>query len=520
MIRLLFLSLFFLVNLYPQEYREIDIAIGNQQKKLSAYYKGNIAFVSVNELAQTFGVNHFYNPSNKKIEMKFNSYILKITAKNPFVVLASRRGNETETYQLPLTTLSLKGEIFIPLHYSSILLEKCFEKRINFSASTGYIAKTEKPSVDVPIIKPETKTETPPTPAFPPVDVKITIDEKANGTLITIKPDKKVSKIEHQIRNDTLRILFTNSGLDQNKIQRTSPKGLVQGVDVSTASLGTVLNIALKKDYATYDLINDGGKDILVSIHNKKFERKDSKADAKKDRWLFDVVVIDPGHGGKDYGAIGIGNAIEKDINLAIALKLGELIKENLKDVKVVYTRKDDTFIELYKRGKIANENNGKLFISIHCNSAPKKNSTPNGFEVYLLRPGRTDEAIAIAEFENSVIQLEDNPNRYEKLTDENFILVSMAHSSYMKYSEKFAGLLDNHVRQNLKINSRGVKQAGFYVLVGASMPSVLVEAGFLSNKSDADYLKSTRGQYDIAEAIFNSVKSFKTYYDTVIESD
>jgi len=508
------------MNLFPQEYKDIDIAIGNQQKKLSAYYKGNMAFVSANEMAKVFGINHFYNPSNQKIELKFVNHILKITAKNPFVVLTSQNGKESETYQLPLTTLSIKGEIFIPLHYSSPLLEKCFGKRINFSASTGYIAKTEKPSDNVPIVKPEIKTETPPTPAFLPIEVKISIDEKANGTLITIRPDKKVSKVEHQIRNDTLRILFTNAGLDQNKIQKTSPKGLVRGVDVSTVSLGTVLNIALKKDYATYDLITDSGKDILVSIHNKKFERKDAKTDARKGRWIFDVVVIDPGHGGKDYGAIGVGNAIEKDINLAISLKLGEMIKENLKDVKVVYTRKDDTFVELYKRGKIANENSGKLFISIHCNSAPKKNSTPNGFEVYLLRPGRTDEAIAIAEFENSVIQLEDNPNRYEKLTDENFILVSMAHSSYMKYSEKFAGLLDNHVRQNLKINSRGVKQAGFYVLVGASMPSVLVEAGFLSNKNDADYLKSTRGQHDIAEAIFNAVKSFKVYYDTVIESD
>lgn len=508
------------MNLFPQEYKDIDIAIGNQQKKLSAYYKGNIAFVSTNEMAQAFGVNHFYNPSNKKIDLKFDNYVLKITAKNPFVVLTSKSGKESESYQLPLTTLLMKGEVFIPLHYSSILLEKCFEKKINFSASAGYIAKTEKPLVETPFVKPEIKTETPIATAFPPVDVKISIDEKANGTLITIKPDKKVSKVEHQIRNDTLRILFTNAGLDKNKIQGTSLKGLVKGVDVSTVSLGTVLNIALKKDYATYDLITDGGKDILVSVHNKKFERKDSKAEIKKDRWLFDVVVIDPGHGGKDYGAIGVGNTIEKEINLAIALKLGDMIKENLKDVKVVYTRKDDTFVELYKRGKIANENNGKLFISIHCNSAPKKNSTPNGFEVYLLRPGRTDEAIAIAEFENSVIQLEDNPNRYEKLTDENFILVSMAHSSYMKYSEKFAGLLDNHVRQNLKINSRGVKQAGFYVLVGASMPSVLVEAGFLSNKNDAEYLKSTRGQYDIAEAVFNAVKSFKFYYDTVIESD
>ncbi len=113
-----------------------------------------------------------------------------------------------------------------------------------------------------------------------------------------------------------------------------------------------------------------------------------------------------------------------------------------MKDVKVVYTRKTDKFVELYKRGQIANENDGKLFISIHCNSTPKKPTNASGFEVYLLRPGRTKEAISIAERENSVIQYEDNPGRYKALTDENFILVSMAQSSYMKYSEKFSDII------------------------------------------------------------------------------
>jgi len=182
-------------------------------------------------------------------------------------------------------------------------------------------------------------------------------------------------------------------------------------------------------------------------------------------------------------------------------------------EVKVVYTRKTDTFIDLYKRGKIANEHNGKLFISIHCNSTPQKPTDANGFEVYLLRPGRTKEAISIAEFENSVIKYEDNPNRYEKLTDENFILVSMAHSSYMKYSEKFAEFLHKEFSKHPNLNSRGVKQAGFYVLVGASMPSVLVESGFLSNINDAKYLSSTKGQQKFAEFVFEAIKKYKENY-------
>jgi len=210
----------------------------------------------------------------------------------------------------------------------------------------------------------------------------------------------------------------------------------------------------------------------------------------------------------------------EKDINLGVALKLGKQIEKEMKDVKIVYTREKDTFIELYKRGKIANEEGGKLFISIHCNSTAKKPSNDSRFEVYLLRPGRTSEAISIAERENSVIQYEENPERYEKLTDENFILVTMAHSAYMKYSEKFSDILNKQMGVDMSIPSRGIKQAGFYVLVGASMPSVLVETGFLSNKKDADYLKSSKGQNEIAGAIFKAIKSFREYYEKMMEAE
>ena len=137
-----------------------------------------------------------------------------------------------------------------------------------------------------------------------------------------------------------------------------------------------------------------------------------------------------------------------------------------------------------------------------------------------MLRPGRTQEAIRIAERENGVISYEDNPNRYQKLTDENFILVSMAHSSNMKYSEKFADLLNNHLKQSVSISSRGIKQAGFYVLVGASMPSILFETGYVTNEENSRYMKSKEGVEEIATAMFQAIKSFKLYYSEEIENN
>jgi N-acetylmuramoyl-L-alanine amidase len=262
--------------------------------------------------------------------------------------------------------------------------------------------------------------------------------------------------------------------------------------------------------------VNDNNLQLV--IQNKKFTP--AQTDPKKDKWKFDAIVIDAGHGGKDYGAIGVNSTVEKTINLAVALKFGALVRQHLPDVRVIYTRDDDTFIELYRRGKIANENNGKLFISIHSNAVPGRSNSATGYEIYLLRPGRTDEAISIAARENSVISYEDNPNRYQKLTDENLILVSMAHASYMKYSEQFADLLDRHLSETVPLKSRGVKQAGFYVLVGASMPSVLFETGYVTNSKDADYLKSESGQDQLANALFQAVQSFKAYYTKEIEGE
>lgn len=237
-----------------------------------------------------------------------------------------------------------------------------------------------------------------------------------------------------------------------------------------------------------------------------------------RDKWKLDCIVIDPGHGGKDPGAIGATGVKEKDIVLGIALKLGDILKQHKPDIKVVYTRSTDRFIELDKRGKIANEAGGKLFISIHCNSLEKKPSNFHGFEVYLLRPGRTEEAIRIAEFENSVIKLEDNyKERYKKLDAKQFILINMAQSAYAHHSEKFASLLHERAAASKEIKSLGIKQAGFYVLVGASMPAVLIETDYISNPKREKWLSTLEGQSHMAYMFYYAINDFIKYYDDAL---
>lgn len=240
--------------------------------------------------------------------------------------------------------------------------------------------------------------------------------------------------------------------------------------------------------------------------------------DRQRSRWKLDCIVLDAGHGGFDPGTIGVTRTKEKDVTLAVALKLGKMIERGLRDVRVVYTRKTDEFIELYKRGQIANAAGGKLFISIHCNAAARKPSAPNGFEIYLLRPGKTENALRIASRENEVVKLEkDYENRYQTLDENRFILLTMAQSAYVKYSERFAEIASEEMKNGTPLDPNGVKQAGFYVLVGASMPNVLVETAYLSNRSDEKFLKSGSGQEKIAAAIYAAIKVYKREYEMAL---
>jgi N-acetylmuramoyl-L-alanine amidase len=228
----------------------------------------------------------------------------------------------------------------------------------------------------------------------------------------------------------------------------------------------------------------------------------------------LDVIVLDAGHGGKDSGAIGLGGYMEKQAALAIVLKLGKLIEKEIPGVKVIYTRHDDHFVELYRRGAIANEAHGKLFISVHCNSTPQKPSHASGFTTYFLRPGKTEAAIHVAARENAVVKYETSHHKYEDLSDVDYILTSMSRNQDVKFSEKFASLVQQELGKKLHIPDNGVSQAGFYVLIGASMPNVLIETGFISNPKEEALLKSDAGESNYARGILEAIKKYKAIYE------
>ncbi|MCK5823666.1 MAG: N-acetylmuramoyl-L-alanine amidase [Bacteroidales bacterium] len=219
------------------------------------------------------------------------------------------------------------------------------------------------------------------------------------------------------------------------------------------------------------------------------------------------IIVLDAGHGGKDSGAIG-RRGQEKNIVLAISLKLGKLIEENLKDVKVIYTRKTDVFIELDKRAEIANKNKADLFISIHANS--NKKTKPFGAETYVMGLHKTQENLNVAKRENSVIVFEEDYSKkyegYDPKSSESYIIFSLMQNAYLEQSLSFASFVQGEIKNSAKRNDRGVKQAGFLVLWNTTMPSVLIETGFISNKKEEDYLLSKQGVDAISKCIYNAL--------------
>lgn len=227
----------------------------------------------------------------------------------------------------------------------------------------------------------------------------------------------------------------------------------------------------------------------------------------EKAKWTFDTIVIDPGHGGKDPGAIGHKKTYEKNVVLDVSLKLKAQIQKRLPGVKVVMTRDKDVFLPLGTRTKIANREKGKLFISIHANA--NRSRRARGMETYFLSPARTERAMQVALKENSVIRYEEKREDYPDLAEENFILIAMAQSQYVKESETFATMIQNKMEKRTGLYNRGVDQANFYVLIGASMPAVLVETAFITNPKEESLLRKATFRNKLAAGICDAIIDF-----------
>ncbi len=238
------------------------------------------------------------------------------------------------------------------------------------------------------------------------------------------------------------------------------------------------------------------------------------KKSEERVKWRFNyamkTIVIDAGHGGHDAGCHGT-SAYEKNVTLSVALKLGAMLEKNMPGVKVIYTRKTDEFIELHERASISNRHKADLFISIHCNA--NKNTSAYGTETWTMGLHKTEGNLDVAKRENSAILMEKNYDinydGFDPNSPEAYIMFSLNQNAFINQSLMLASNVEEEFKKDGR-SSRGVKQAGFLVLWRTTMPAILIETGFLTNRNEEQYLASDKGQNELTQSIFTAIKNYK----------
>mgnify|MGYP001286739135 FL=1 len=336
-----------------------------------------------------------------------------------------------------------------------------------------------------------------------------------NKQLFSINDFIKITNSKNFINDKTEKIIFY---IDDKKIKITNQIAFVM-IDDNLFQLSSK-TVKQNKDYyvpaeSFLSIINSLSTSISISLDTNQINleriieipKKTVKVDLKseKEKWEFKTIVIDAGHGGKDPGAVGYRGTKEKDIALDVAKRLEKKISKNM-DVKVVMTRDEDVFLRLSERTKIANENNGSLFISIHTNAAEDRRAS--GFETFLIGLNKNEYAAKVAARENAVLELEGKTG--QELTGEDLIQATIAQAAFASSSETFADMVQKEIKKRVQSRDRGVKQAGFVVLARASMPNVLVELGFISNPAEEKKLRSPQYRDQLATAIYRAVQQYE----------
>jgi N-acetylmuramoyl-L-alanine amidase len=317
-----------------------------------------------------------------------------------------------------------------------------------------------------------------------------------------------------------VRLKLYGGRVDTRAFVLHEQRGLIEGVRAEQTDRDAFIYFAIKRQTSRIRIDREDDPDRIVlmleqgelpEIPDAEFEGSrivEIVDETKAERRTINVetVVIDPGHGGKDYGKIGPRGLLEKDVNLMLAEAMRERIDDEL-GLKVVLTREDDRLLALTRRTEIANESGGDLFISVHCNSWFSERA--GGFEAYFLSPARSESERALARYENAAGETAPNtPNG-----DIDFIIWDLVQNEFINESSTFAEFLQKEMSERLQIRNRGVKQANFVVLQGAKMPAILIETAFLSNPAEERLLADPEFHRRVAEGVVEAIRSMQKRY-------
>ena len=442
-----------------------------------------ILHISVSDLAKIFGSEIYFNSITKKAVVKIENHSAKLSLFSPYIEIDQTPYNLTYPVQLK------NGNFYLAIVTLVPILELICTQKVFWNEGQMTL-KLEKKELNL---------------------LGYQASEKSNGILLEIFLTENLQYEIYTSENRWININFFSAKVNEMDfpVQKNSP---VAEIKFYPLEISTQLSFRLSKSFVNYrdEILTDPLRlQISISSSNHNSNSYPGHSPKNFDN-LVDVIVIDAGHGGQDYGAIGPTGLAEKEVTLDIALRLEKLLVKA--GFKVILTRKDDTFIPLAERTQIANSNGADLFISIHANSSRKKSIT--GSETYFLAQAKNDEARAVAALENSSLRFEKETP--EDLTDLDFILLDLVQNQFLKESSDLAYMIQGNMGRKLPIPNRGVDQAAFFVLNKAYMPSVLVETAFISNKSEEKLLKSSSFKQKIAEGVLNSILNFKEKYEAL----
>ena len=481
----------FLITVLNGEIHVFNRSAGTESE-IKTLHQSKLLYISAKDLAHSFTSKLYENTERKKLVLYIAGKKIKISGNSSYIMI------DDKPYQMLHITRVESNDLYIPAEDFLGILKATILPGINFDSRKEFL--------DIDIIR-----------------FNITglhIDVKSNGTIIRLTTKKPFSErnISSFInKHGWYYLTVAGAMVDTTTINAGLSRGIVRRIE--SDQIGKTAQVAFKlgKEVISHEWYQSLDPNEIVITLRTPLGKVDEYIDDVKERWRLDTVVLDAGHGGKDPGSQGKYGTKEKDVVLDITKRVGRLLEKNT-GIKVVYTRDEDVWVPIIDRTKMANDANGKLFISVHTNSNP--NRKIQGFETYLLRPGKTEDAIEVASRENSVIKFEEKTGQYDNLTGENLIMATMAQSMFMKESEDLAAIIQMELDKRLNTPNRGVKQAGFYVLIGASMPNVLVEVGFISNPAEEKKLKQAVHKQRIAESIYEGIKHFKYSREKLLAGD
>lgn len=489
--------LLLLVFLYPPAFAD-EIKVVDSQKnillgELGLYKFENHHFVRAAQLADVLSLSYHQNRDTQQFIFQIPPKKITITLFSPFITVGDK------ILQMPLPVHFRHDEFYVPVSYFLTAIRNELSFGLRYDVQRKVLSVDRPSTIRVHAIR---------------------VEEKVNGLLLRISLSEPITQnnlFTSESNNWFYVDLFGGVLTDKDYFVVENPTKNVKEIvpiqlSAETARLSFRINAAILSKQVN---LSSNPAEVHVSLFTQDLAPNHLVDDLQKERekWRIDTIIIDPGHGGKDPGAIGKNNNREKKITLDLAKQIKSEIERRL-DVKVILTRDRDTFLPLQRRTKIANQSGGKLFISIHVDSNPNKRL--RGHTVYFLGPAKTEEARKAAQFENSVIRYEESQSAYEDMSDAAFILGANAQNSYHKESEEFAALVDKQLEKTAQSKSHGVRQAGFFVLYGASMPNILLETGFISNSNDEERLLDKDFHRDVARAISNAILEFKNRYETL----